>query len=191
MAEPKFAKPYYSPEEYLRMEEHAEYKSEYIFGEIYAMVGGTGEHSSISSNVISELGVLLRGKPCRVYNSDLRIMAMEHGIYSYADALVICGEPDYVLGRRDTITNPILIVEVLSPSTENYDRGKKFEIYRSIPTLQSYLLVDQSRIYVEHHRKVANNNWLMESYTDINQYVPIPAIDVTIAIANLYDKIEF
>lgn len=191
MVEPKFARPYYSPEEYLRMEEHAEYKSEYLFGEIYSMAGGTGEHTSISTNVIIELGVILRGKAYRVYNSDLRIMAMEHGIFSYADALVICGKPEYVLGRKDTITNPTMIVEVLSPSTENYDRGKKFEIYRSIPSLQSYLLIDQARLYVEHHRKVENDNWLLDTYTDINQKVKIPAIDIEIAIANLYDGIEF
>jgi Uma2 family endonuclease len=123
------AKPYFTPEQYLEIERQAELKSEYYEGEIFAMSGGSPEHSLIAANVISDLHSQLRGKPCRVYTSDLRVHASE-ALYTYPDVTVVCGALQFSDEHRDSVTNPTLIIEVLSPTTEAWDRGGKFEQYR-------------------------------------------------------------
>ncbi len=180
----------FTPEEYFRQEENAIDKHEYLNGEIFLMAGGSARHNALTANVSAEVVIGLRGKPCTTYSSDMRISAGKDSFYSYADVSVVCGEPEFVEGRKDTITNPILIVEVLSPSTENYDRGKKAELYRSISSVQSYVLIDQARVYVEHFRRIEEGNWLLETLTELNQVLKIPALNLLIPLANLYDKIQ-
>ncbi len=187
----KFARPYFTEEEYWRMEEDSDVKHEYFQGRIYSMAGGSEPHSLISTNTLVEIGFLLRGNPCRAYNSDMRIKAKANGLETYPDVSVICGEPQYIEGRTDVITNPVLIVEVASPSTEKYDRSQKFELYRAMPDLQTYLIIDQARVYVEYHQKTGPDMWTMQILTDLNQTLYLTALDIEISLANLYDRVKF
>ena len=127
---------YYSPEEYLALETDAEYKSEYHNGQIVPMVGGTPNHNQIAGNLYASLNFALKGQPYRVFIGDMRLWIPQPRLYTYPDLMLVSGQLQFVEGRKDTITNPSLIVEVLSESTENYDRGEKFRLYRTIPTFQ-------------------------------------------------------
>src|SRR5689334_8159500 len=142
------AKVFYTPEEYLRMEENSLEKHEYYHGEIFLMAGGYPRHNLIVANTLTELNLKLAEKDCTVYSSDMKIWARSNGFFTYADASVVCGEVELVPEYTDILANPVMIVEVLSPSTEKYDRSQKFELYRALESLQSYLLVDQSRVFV-------------------------------------------
>ncbi len=186
----KFAKPYYTPEEYRRMEENSVEKHEYYQGEIFLMAGGSEPHNLIASNTLGELWSRLRGKNCRAYNSDMRVKALANGLETYPDVSLICGDPAFVEGRNDMLINPLLIVEVTSPSTEKYDRSQKFELYRAIPTFEHYLIVDQERVYLEYHRKTGPNTWEMQTFTDLAQTFKIESLEIEIALANLYDKVK-
>ena len=153
-------KPYYSSETYLEMERQADYKSEYFQGEIFAMAGGSTNHNAIKENTsVSIWNHLRQGKGCRNYSSDQRIHIQDNGLYTYPDLVVICGPNQYADMKRDTITNPILIGEVLSPSTAAYDRGEKFRLYRSIPSFQEYLLIDSTQIRAERPVSMAKLSW--------------------------------
>src|SRR6266540_385371 len=132
----------FSPAEYLAMEEVADYKSEYYDGEIFAMSGGTADHSKIAVNFTAALSHLLETKPCHVFNSDMRLRVERSGMHTYPDAMVVCGKIEFVERRKDLLKNPVLIVEVVSESTRDYDRGAKFNFYKQIPTLKEYLLVE-------------------------------------------------
>src|SRR5580765_534258 len=132
------AKEYYTPEQYLALEREAEYKSEYINGQIYAMLGASREHIVIAVNLVSELRTQFRGRPCEVYNSDMRVKVNPTGMYTYPDVTATCGEPVFDDKQRNTLTNPNVIIEVLSPSTEVYDRGVKFAHYRRLRSLTDY-----------------------------------------------------
>lgn len=184
------AKIFYTPEEYLRLEENSLEKHEYFQGEIFSMAGGTPRHNLLVANVTTELNLGLRGKDCAAYSSDIRILVRSSGLYTYADVSVVCGELEMAPDRNDTITNPILIGEVLSPSTEKYDRSQKFELYRGLDSLQTYLLIDQSRAYVELHTKSASDKWVMQTFNNLSQSVTIASLDLAIPLANLYDKIK-
>jgi Uma2 family endonuclease len=135
--------------EYLEIERTAEWKSEFFNGEMFAMAGATPEHVLIAGNVAAELRLQLRGRPCRVYPVDLRVKVSDTGLYTYPDVVVVCGEPRFDELRGDTLLNPTLIVEVLSSSTEAYDRGDKFAHYRRLDSLQEYVLVAQDRCRIE------------------------------------------
>ena len=130
-----------TPEEYLETERKAETKSEYFAGEVFAMAGAGESHNVIVANVIIGLGTQLRGRPCKVYPSDMRVQVAPTGLFTYPDVVVVCGEPKFLDEKRDTLLNPTLLVEVLSDSTEAYDRGQKFEHYRQIESLQEYVLI--------------------------------------------------
>ena len=139
------AAPYITPEEYLERERQAETKSEYLRGEVFAMAGGTLRHARIVTSLVRRLGDKLSQRPCDVYSTDVRLAISQAGLYTYPDVMVICGEAVAIDDRQDTITNPVLIVEVLSDSTKNYDRGQKFQYYRSLPSLMEYLTVGTGR----------------------------------------------
>ncbi|HEX2915835.1 MAG TPA: Uma2 family endonuclease [Chloroflexia bacterium] len=185
------AKNYYTPQEYLRLEQRADYKSEYLDGEIYALAGGSPAHNQIAVNLTIDLGLAFRGKPCRVLNSDTKIAVDVKRYYTYPDLSVVCGPLEFVPEHNDTITNPLIIIEVLSPSTRNYDRGLKFERYRSIPTLQAYLVVDSERVFIEYYRKVEHDNWLLETLTTIEAVLRLEAIAVEVPLNSIYDKVDF
>ena len=183
-------KHHYSPEEYLALEETAEYKSEYYRGELFAMVGASVNHNQIVSNLHASLHLHLKHKPCRVFMSDLRLWMQEANLYTYPDLLVVCGTLAFAPGRNDTITNPMLIIEVLSESTQAYDRGRKFEFYRTLPTLKEYLLIDQYRFYVEQFSKNSENKWVFSEYTPSQKKLILSSLDFQLSFQDLYDKVE-
>ncbi|MDE3091871.1 MAG: Uma2 family endonuclease, partial [Chloroflexota bacterium] len=142
-----------TPEEYLAREAQAEYKSEYHDGELFAMSGGSVNHNQIAFNVAKAFDRLLTPKPCRIFMNDVRLHIPRSTLFTYPDVMVVCGKIEFVPKRDDTVTNPIVIVEVWSDSTKAYDRGEKFAMYRQIPTLQEYVMIDQTKPYGEHFRR--------------------------------------
>ncbi len=183
--------PYFSLEDYFALEARGEGKHEYYRGEIFAMTGGTARHSQIAVNVTSSLTNQLRGKSCVVYNSDLRVKIEASSLYTYPDALVICGPAQYDGKREDIVLNPTLIVEVLSSSTEQYDRGKKFQHYRKIPSLQAYLLITQEAMLVELYTRWSETEWRLSDYSAPDAEIPLPAIDAVVQLADIYEKVQF
>jgi Uma2 family endonuclease len=174
-----------TPGEYLEIERQAEYKSEYYNGEIFAMSGGSINHSLIAANVTSTLHRLLEGSGCRVFSSDLRIHIPIVGLFTYPDVSVICGQPEVLDDQRDTVLNPILLVEVLSPSTEKYDRGQKFLFYRSIPSLREYLLVAQDRRSAELFRRNEAGIWELHE-PDRDGRLELTSVGCAIGIDDVY-----
>jgi Uma2 family endonuclease len=184
-------RPFYSVEEYLHREELSDTKHEYYRGDIFAMTGGSIDHNRIAGNVFAALSEGLRGGPCEAFTGDMRLLVERHTLYCYPDAMVICGEPAFAPGRRDVVTNPTLILEVLSPSTKIYDRGEKFNFYRNIPTFQEYLLVDQSRVYAEQWQRQENGSWLLSEFDRLDQEIAFPSIGITIPVYRLYERVAW
>ncbi len=181
----------FTPEEYLTVEAQADYKSEYYHGQIYAMAGGTIRHSQIAINVIIGLSNALADKPCQVFNSDLRLNVQPNGLYTYPDVIVICGKVELLPGRQDTVTNPILIVEVLSESTRDYDMTFKFELYRALPTLAHYVLVDSDKAFVRYFRKLGDGQWLMQEWTHLTDVIDLSPLEVQLTLSQFYRSVEF
>jgi Uma2 family endonuclease len=150
-----------SPEEYLAFERASEQRHEYADGEIFAMAGGTREHSLTATNIVGELRAALRGRRCEVHGSDLRIKVPSTGRYVYSDGVVVCGRAVFEDETRDTLLNPLVIVEVLSDSSEAYDRGDKFLQYQSIPSIKDYVLASQKEARIEHFRRLPDGTWLL------------------------------
>jgi len=188
---PQTAKKTYTVEEYLELEVNAETRSEYRNGEIISMTGGTPNHNEIAVNLLAFLKPLLRGKPYRLFSADQRLWIPAFNQHTYPDVMVAAKPLEMQTGRKDTITNPCFIAEVLSRSTKNYDRSEKFAAYRTIDTFQEYLLIDQYRIHVEHHVKTAVNQWLFSEYDDPAVTLSLKLLDLQIQIADLYDNIDF
>lgn len=188
------AKKIYTPAEYLELEAASETKHEYFGGEIFAMSGANYRHVVISTNLLGTLYSKLRGKPCKPLNSDARIYTPS-GLYTYPDAVVICGKPEFAPAEikvpTQTITNPVLIAEVLSDGTRNYDKGGKFDLYRSIPSFTDYLLIEQDRIQLSHFRKTANGEWILHDYKPGDKNVIVNSLHLELDIAELYDGTEF
>jgi Uma2 family endonuclease len=177
----------YTVEEYLALERVAETKSEFFDGEIFAMAGGSEAHSHIAANLIRRVGNALDGRPCRVYTSDMRVKTPT-GLYTYPDASVMCGKPEFEGDQRDILLNPVVIFEVLSPSTEAYDRGRKFQNYREIPSLMAYVLVSQDRKLMEQFARGAVGTW---SYTAASTgSLEIPALEITLNVEEIYEHVE-
>jgi Uma2 family endonuclease len=181
--------PYYTPEEYLELEEQAEYKSEYISGRIFAMAGGTLSHGEIANNVGGEMRSLLRQQPCRVYNSDVRVTIMQTGLKTYPDVTIVCGESHLHPFDKNTIINPAVIFEVLSPSTELYDRGEKWANYQRLESLQEYLLVSQHQPQIEHYIRQEDDSWVFTSAEGMDAVTMV--LGVPLALAEVYEKIQF
>ena len=180
---------YATVEEYLTSEENALDRHEYLHGEIYAMVGGTPDHSTVGSNIISTLHSQLQEIVCVVRGPDARIRTSPAGLYTYADVVVSCGKEQF---ENNLLINPLLIFEVLSDSTESYDRGKKFEYYRQIESFIEYVVVAQSRIYVEHHtrnRDMTTTSWSMFVHTDRNDSISFRAVPATMRLSAVYAKV--
>ena len=182
------ANPFASVDEYLNLEAHALDRHEYLNGQILLMAGGTLEHSTISSNVISALGSQLADTDCIARGSDARLRTSPSGLYSYADAVVSCGQEQ---SEKNTLLNPVLIVEVLSEATESYDRGQKFELYRQIESFREYLVIAQDRVYVEHHRRdlTISTQWTMRVFTGSEDSIKLSAVPATLRIADIYRKV--
>jgi Uma2 family endonuclease len=180
-----------TPEQYLAQERLAECKSEYFQGEVFAMSGASPRHVWIAVNVSAEFRQQLKGKLCRVSASDLRLRVTSAGLYTYPDVMVVCGEPQYAEDPKDTVLNPVLIVEVLSESTRNYDRGRKFQYYRELPSLIEYLTIEQDQPRVEHWTRQSGDHWDFVEYRDLAQSIQLTSIDCVLPLAEIYDKIEF
>jgi Uma2 family endonuclease len=178
-----------SPEEYLELERAAEERHEFLDGEIVAMSGGTAEHSLIAQNIIGELRSALRPKPCKVFTSDMRIRIEAANRYTYADAVVVCGPPRLADEARDTLLNPTAIFEVLSDSTESYDRGEKFAGYRTVPSVEEYVLVSQKQEQVEHFHRQADGSWLLHVYGS-GETVSLPALGCELKVDKVYFKVR-
>lgn len=181
---------YYSPEEYLSLEEAAESKSEYIDGEIIPMAGGTTNHNQVELNFSTELIFAFKKLDYRVFINDLRLWIPERRIYTYPDVMVVEGEPEYVNDRTDMITNPKIIVEVLSKSTQGYDRSDKFEAYRTMPSFEEYLLFDTTKIYIEQYSKTANKRWSFREYDTEDEAITLTSVELEIAIVDIYNKVK-
>ncbi len=182
---------FYTPEEYLALEESTEYKSEYYKGVIYAMAGGSLSHNRIVGSVYTLLHTGVRSTRCEAFNSDMRLLVKASGLYTYPDAMVVCGKPELVQGRTDTVTNPIVIVEVLSKSTKDYDRGEKFEFYRAIPTLQDYIVIHQDRVYIEYHHKQSDGAWLLTEITDLDASFTVESIQLALSVRLIYERVDW
>jgi len=180
-----------TPEEYLELDRKAEQRSEYYNGEIFPVEGATREHGLLLVNLIGELRSQLKGKPCEAYTSCMKVRVAPRGPYTYPDIVVVCGERKFADDLRDILLNPTVILEVLSPSTKDYDRAGKFEYYRGLVSLREYLTVAQNKIHVEHWARQPDNHWLFGDYTDRGQCVVIPSIGCTLALSEVYDRIEF
>ena len=183
--------PHLTPLEYLTIERAAPTKSEFFDGEMFAMAGGTALHSLIGTNVSGEFRNLLRGKKCVPYNADLRIQVQPTGLFTYPDLSVICGPLEFALGSDDTVTNPTVLVEVLSPSTEAYDRGQKFLHYRQLPSLREYLLVSQHEPLLELFSRQDENLWALRQAVGLDAQLEIPTLGITLALAEIYAGVEF
>ena len=181
----------YTPAEYLELEEQAEFRSEYRDGEIVPMAGGTTNHNEISLNVATNLRFSLKGQNYRVYMSDVRLSIPPNRQYTYPDVMLIQGEPVYLENTTSTVTNPRLIVEVLSKSTGNYDRSEKFDYYRSIPELEEYILIDQSGYHVLQYVKTGATQWLLTDYSQADGVVQLGSIDLTLSLNDIYDRVNF
>ncbi|ELS34446.1 MULTISPECIES: Uma2 family endonuclease [Pseudanabaena] len=181
----------YTVDEYLELEIASDIRNEYRNGEIIPMTGGTPNHNDISGNLYLLLKPLLKVKGFRVFHVDQRLWIPDVQIHTYPDVMVAPKPLEMQDGRKDTITNPCFIAEVLSKSTQNYDRSEKFASYRTINTFQEYLLIDQYRVHVEHHVKTAVNQWLFSEYDDPTVTISLKFADVQIQIADLYDNIDF
>jgi Uma2 family endonuclease len=180
-----------TPEEYLEMERQAETKSEYLHGEVYAMAGASPRHTLIAANAIALLVLGLKGRACSVYGSDLRILVPPTGLYTYPDVTVICGKAQFEDRQKDTLVNPTLIFEILSRSTEGYDRGEKFANYRTLESLSDYVLISLHRPFVEHYARQPDESWLLRSCEGVEAILPIPSIGCELPLADIYDKVEW
>lgn len=180
-----------SPEEYLERERKAEFRSEYFRGEMVAMSGATRWHGRIVTNLVRDLGQQLRSRDCNVYSSELRVCISETGVYAYPDIVVTCGEENFRDSTLDTLLNPVVIVEVLSTSTENYDRGAEFESYRSIPSLMEYLMVAQDKTHLEQYTRQPNGRWLLADHSDPSTRMHLECLGIDLQLADVYEKVSF
>jgi len=182
--------PIYTPEEYLALERGAATKSEYVDGEIFAMAGESRVHMTIVLNVAGELHRQHKGKPCTAYISGMRVKVSPTGMYTYPDVVAVCGKVQLEDAKSDTLLNPTVIVEVLSKSTEGYDRGTKFAHYRRLESLQEYLLVAQDAVHLEHYVRQGDGRWLLSEANRLDDAIHLPSIDCRLSLAAVYDKTE-
>jgi Uma2 family endonuclease len=185
-------KPRLTFEEYLDLESKADYKSEFINGQMYMMAGASPNHNLLTASMITELSLQLKKRPCRVYSSDqlLKIERNENG--RYPDVTVVCGQPQYEKHPYlSALLNPTLLVEILSPSNAAYDRDVKADEYRTIASLQEYLLVAQNRIHVEHYVRQSKNQWLLTEYNALDDVIHLASIQCDLVLADVYGKVEW
>jgi Uma2 family endonuclease len=180
-----------TPEEYLRLEREALDKSEYYNGAMYVMSPVSPTHSLISANIGSSIGMLLRGRRCVAYGSDLRLCILAAGLYTYSTLSVFCEPMTFVSGTDDTATNPALIVEVLSKATEAYDRSRKFEAYRQLPSLREYLLVSQEAPTIERFSREGDDRWVLTTARGLDAVIPLDIIEASLPLIEVYDKVDF
>jgi Uma2 family endonuclease len=178
-------------QQYLEIERRAEYKSEFLNGEMFAMSGASRAHNLIATNVSSSLHAQLRGRPCETYASDMRVKVSVTGLYTYPDVVVVCGEAEFEDAHVDTLLNPTVIVEVLSPSTEAYDRGEKFAQFRNLASLREYVLIAQDRPRIERFRRSEGQDWLFSAVDGLEETAHLTAIGCELALTDVYERVQF
>lgn len=181
----------FSPEEYFDMEEAAEYKSEYYHGEIFAMSGASLNHNIIAGNTFASLHGSLHDSGCIVFSSDMKIQVDEAEHYAYPDISVVCGDVEFANNRNDTITNPIVIFEVLSKSTMDYDRGSKFAAYRNISSLKDYILINQYTFHVEYFYKNKAGTWSLDEFKNPDDVFKIRSVDAELSLDTIYTRVKW
>jgi Uma2 family endonuclease len=184
------AQKHYTPEEYLALERQAQCKSEYAAGAIFAIAGASRWHNLIVANLIGERRSRLKGCPCATYPSDMRVKISPTGLYTYPDVTVVCGEAQFEDNQQDTLLNPTLIVEVLSESTEAYDRGGKFAHYRKLPSLMEYVLITQTKPHIKHYVRQPDNRRLLSEANTLHDTIHLSSIDCHLALTEVYDKVD-
>lgn len=184
------ARAFLTPEEYLTKERKASTKSEYRNGQIYAMPGASHEHNVIMGNTFAELHIQLRDRTCIVYPSDMRVKISSTGRYTYPDVVVVCDEPQFEDSHFDTLLNPTVLIEVLSPSTAAYDRGDKFAAYQKLDSLCEYVLISQDRVCVEHYLR-QDQEWDLTEFRSLNDVFHLVSIDCELALQAIYAKVQF
>ena len=183
--------PFVTPEAYLASERAAEWKSEYLDGEIRPMPHVSFRHTAIVASTAAALGNQLRESPCVVALSQLRVRVSPTGLYTYPDVLAVCSKPEFVDDQQDTLLNPNLIVEVLSESTADYDRGGKFAHYRTLDSLQDYVLVAQDAPHVEHYARQPEGRWLLSETKDLGGEVELTSVNVRLPLSEIYRQVKF
>ena len=185
-------KPHYSFEDYLAAERDCiDAKHEYVAGQVFAMTGATYHHNLITTNVVSELRQQLKSRPCIALSSDMRLRIQAADACLYPDIVVLCDKPVFHDERKDVLTDATLVAEVLSPSTEGYDRGGKFALYRGLPGLRQYLLIAQDRLAMDLFTRQADGRWVLDAYTDMDTSIRLESIDCTLRLEEVYDKVDF
>jgi Uma2 family endonuclease len=184
-------KRYCTPEEYFALEETAEYKSEYHNGEIIPMTGGTTNHNKIAGNFYRKFPLTVKGQNHDIFMGDVRLSLPRYGRYVYPDIMVIQGKPVYQGAGTTTVTNPLLIVEVLSKSTSNYDKGDKFQYYRSIPDLREYVIIDQYTYHVEQFAKTSEGKWVLSEFDSADALLSLTSVEFQIPLSEIYERVNF
>ena len=180
----------YTPEQYLALERKATSRSEYVNGRIFAMSGASRAHNLIAGNIYREISSQLKGRPCEAYVSDMRVKVSTTGLYTYPDIVAVCGEIRFDDEQTDTLLNPTALVEVLSASTEAYDRGEKFAHYRRLESLREYVLIAQDKVCIEHFVR-QGDQWVLTESSNLDDTVQLSSIGCLIALRDVYDKVEF
>jgi Uma2 family endonuclease len=184
-------KPYVTEAEYLELERASHSKHEYFAGDVFAMTGASEQHNLIASNVNASLHRQLRGRSCRIYPSDMRIKVVQTGLNTYPDLTIVCGPPQFTDStKRDTLINPTVIIEILSPSTERYDRGLKFQNYRTIASLQEYILIAQDTQHIERYARHEENQWILTEVLGPEATLQITSLSVALLLADVYEQVE-
>jgi Uma2 family endonuclease len=166
-------------------------KHEYYQGEVFPMSGAGMRHNRIQVNFIGEVRNYLKGKPCDVFGSELRVHIPDNSLYTYPDALIVCGVPEMLDNEFDTLLNPVVIVEILSRTTQNYDRGDKFALYRAIPSLREYILINSEKVGVEHYYRQEDRDWLLHEQQALTERLFVHSIDFSLPLSELYSGVEF
>ena len=180
----------FTPEEYLAIDRQSEHKNEYFDGEIFAMTGASRKHNLISINVATSLNSQLADRDCEVYASDMRVKVSPTGLCTYPDVVVVCGEPQFEDKEIDTLLNPTAILEVLSKTTEGYDRGDKFEHYRSIESLSEVMLIAQDKHHVEHYKRQEGSQWILTETNSLQDRIKLTSINCELALSDVYKKVS-
>jgi Uma2 family endonuclease len=181
----------YTPEEYLEFERAADSRHEFLDGKIFQMAGESLSHSRVCVNLTIEVGTQLRGKKCEALSPNMKVRTSTASLFSYPDLTVVCGTPEFHDRKKDVVVNPRVIFEVLSPSTEKYDRGRKFQRYRlGNETLTDYILIAQETVLVEHFHKTENGVWTYENYNDMSDVLRLGELELELVLERIYDRVE-
>ncbi len=180
----------YTPEQYLEMDRKADHRSEYVNGEIFAMAGASREHKLIVTNLVREVSSALRGKPCETYSNDMRVQ-VNFTRCAYPDVVVACGGPQFIDGQLDTLTNPVVVMEVLSPTTAVDDRSWKFAHYRRRETLTDYVMLSQFQPFIEHYTRQGNGQWVLTDVAGLDAVLRLPSIACNLPLTAIYERVEF